>query len=115
MLFISKHLIDHSLGLITLARPLDREEQRVYELRVEAYDLGEPTSLSSDLDITILVTNVDDYEPEFTQDVFTVSITENRSPGAEVYKVISTIDKDDIDDPHDSGVKSTPCYFIVGK
>lgn len=98
-----------------MAKPLDREEQRVYELRVEAYDLGVPTSLSSDLDITILVTNVDDFEPEFTQDVFTLSITENRTPGSEVYKIISTIDKDDIDDPHDLAVKSSPCYFIVGK
>jgi len=73
--------INDVTGVITLAKQLDREVQRVHELRVQAYDLGEPTSLSTDLDLTILVTNVDDFEPEFTQDVFQVVFTENTLPG----------------------------------
>ena len=73
--------INDVTGVITLAKPLDREQQRVHELRVQAYDLGEPTSLSTDLDLTVLVTNVDDFEPEFTQDVFQVVFTENTLPG----------------------------------
>lgn len=102
-------------GLISLARTLDRERQRVYELRVEAYDLGEPTSLSTDLDITVLVTNVDDFEPEFTEDRFEITFTENLAPGGEVFKIIPTVDKDEMDDPHELGVKSIPCYYIVGE
>lgn len=39
------------------------------QLRVEAFDLGQPTSLSSDLDLTVFVTDVNDYAPEFTEDV----------------------------------------------
>lgn len=73
--------INDVTGVITLNKPLDRELQKIHELRVQAYDLGEPTSLSTDLDLTILVTNVDDYEPEFTQDVFQVVFTENTLPG----------------------------------
>ena len=105
--------IDSKTGLITLIKPLDREKQRVHEVRVEAYDLGEPTSLSTDLDLTILVTNVDDFEPEFTQDQFEVQFTENLFPGIESFKLVSTIDKDEVDDPQDI-IKSIPCYHIVG-
>ncbi len=77
--------INEVSGVITLAKQLDRESQRVHELRVQAYDLGEPTSLSTDLDLTVLVTNVDDFEPEFTQDVFQVVFTENTLPGKQFF------------------------------
>lgn len=107
--------IDPISGIITLAQELDREALRLHELRVQAYDLGTPTSLSTDLDITVLVTNVNDFEPEFTQDIFQVIFTENLSPGVERYKLLPTIDKDDYDlsDPN-AAFKSIPCYFIVG-
>lgn len=107
--------IDPISGVITLAKELDRETLRVHEIRVQAYDLGTPTSLSTDMDITILVTNVDDFEPEFTQDIFQVVFTENQEPGIERYKLLPTIDKDDYDlnDPN-AAFKSIPCYFIVG-
>ena len=32
--------IDPESGIITLTQTLDRERQKIYELRVEAYDLG---------------------------------------------------------------------------
>ncbi|KPM07825.1 cadherin-23-like protein [Sarcoptes scabiei] len=107
--------IDPVLGAITLAKELDRETLRLHELRVQAYDLGLPLSLSTDLDITVLVTNIDDFEPEFTQDIFQVLFTENLDPGTEKYKLLPTIDKDDYDlnDPS-TAFKSIPCYFIVG-
>ncbi|XP_067141770.1 cadherin-23 isoform X2 [Centruroides vittatus] len=102
--------IDEKLGTITLREQLDRERQKSYELRVEAYDLGKPTSLSTDLDIIIFVTNVNDYSPEFLEDVFQVMFTENMSAGQESFKLISTVDKDDDDSP---SPKPIPCYFIV--
>lgn len=107
--------IDPITGVITLAKELDRETLRVHELRVQAFDLGTPTSLSTDMDVTILVTNVDDFEPEFTQDIFQVVFTENQKSGTERYKLLPTIDKDDYDlnDPN-AAFKSIPCYFIVG-
>lgn len=75
--------IDPVSGVISLAKELDRESIRIHELRVQAYDLGTPTSLSTDMDVTVLVTNVDDFEPEFTQDIFQVVFTENLQPGME--------------------------------
>jgi len=59
----------------------DRERQKIYDLRVEAHDLGVPTQLQSDLDLTIYVKNVNDNEPQFLIDVFNVNFTENKSPG----------------------------------
>ncbi|XP_064458528.1 cadherin-23-like isoform X2 [Ornithodoros turicata] len=102
--------LDEKTGLVTLRRPLDRETQKWYEIRVEAYDLGQPTSLSSDLDLTVFVTDVNDYAPEFTEDVHHLTFTENLSPATESYKLISTIDRDD----DMSTIKPIPCYYIVG-
>ncbi|XP_029849055.2 cadherin-23 [Ixodes scapularis] len=102
--------LDEITGIITLRLPLDRETQKVYELRVEAFDLGQPTSLSSDLDLTVFVTDVNDYAPEFTEDVHQLTFTENMKPGAESYKLINTIDRDD----DLSILKPIPCYYIVG-
>jgi hypothetical protein len=42
---------------------------------VEAYDLGVPTPLSSDLDLTIYVRNVNDYEPQFLMDEYNINFT----------------------------------------
>lgn len=45
------------------------------QLRIEAYDLGIPTPLSSELDLTILVKNIDDYKPAFMQSEFVTELT----------------------------------------
>ena len=71
--------MDPLSGQITLARPLDRERQKVYELRVEAHDLGLPTPLQSDLDLTVYVKNINDHEPKFIVDTFRVNFTENKA------------------------------------
>lgn len=48
---------------------------RIFQLRVEAYDLGIPTPLSSDLDLSIYVRNVNDHQPQFLIDEFTINFT----------------------------------------
>ena len=75
--------IDSVSGMITLTQGLDRERQKIYEIRVEAYDLGVPTSLTSDLDLKIYVKNVNDHEPQFLIEEFNVSFTEHTSPGSQ--------------------------------
>lgn len=67
--------IDEMSGVISLRMPLDRERQKIYELRVEAHDLGVPTPLSSDLDLTIYVKNVNDFQPQFLVDEYHVNFT----------------------------------------
>ena len=45
---------------------------------MEAFDLGIPTPLQSDLDLTVYVKNVNDHEPQFLLDEFAVNFTEHR-------------------------------------
>lgn len=104
--------IDEKTGVVTLKHPLDRETQKLYEIRIEAYDLGTPTPLSTDLDLIIYVRNINDYEPQFMVDVFTVTFTEETFPGAETVVLPETIDKDEVDDLDDPPTEV--CYFIVG-
>lgn len=103
--------IDEISGIISLKTPLDRERQKVYELRVEAYDQGIPTPLSSDLDLLIYVRNVNDYEPQFLVDDIYVNFTEQMKPGIERKKLPDTVDRDEVDDLDDP--PSIVCYFIV--
>ncbi|XP_043267778.1 cadherin-23 [Venturia canescens] len=104
--------IDDKTGVITTKLPLDRETQRLYEIRVEARDLGTPTPLSSDLDLMIYVRNINDYEPQFLVDIFEVRFTEENVPGSETILLPETIDRDEVDDLDDPPTQV--CYFIVG-
>lgn len=45
------------------------------QIRIEAYDQGLPTSLSTDLDLTIYIRNVNEYEPQFIVDEIFVNFT----------------------------------------
>lgn len=97
---------------------------------MEAYDQGVPP-LSTDLDLTVYVRNVNDYEPQFLIEEITVNFTgrgqvlrttikpiiihiiflEHEPPGAERVKLPDTVDRDEVDDLDDP--PSMVCYFIV--
>lgn len=102
--------IDQVSGILTLTQELDRESQKIYELRIEAYDLGVPTALQSDLDLKIYVKNVNDHEPQFVVEEFIANFTEHRQPGSERVKIVNTIDRDD--DDEDSEILDV-CYFVM--
>lgn len=82
------------------------------QIRVEAYDQGTPTSLSSDLDLVIYVKNINDFEPQFLVDEFRVNFTEEKLPGAEKALLPETVDRDEVDDLDDPPSKI--CYYLVG-
>nr|XP_033326560.1 cadherin-23 isoform X1 [Megalopta genalis]XP_033326561.1 cadherin-23 isoform X1 [Megalopta genalis]XP_033326562.1 cadherin-23 isoform X1 [Megalopta genalis] len=103
--------IDDITGVVSLKLPLDRETQKLYEIRIEAFDLGTPTPLSSDLDLIIYVRNINDYEPQFLVDIFKTNFTEQQFPGTETIVLPQTVDRDDIDELEDPPAQV--CYFIV--
>ena len=84
---------------------------QIYEIRVEAYDLGVPTSLQSDLDLTIYVRNVNDHAPLFLVDEFRANFTEHKRPGLERALLVEAVDRDE--DDEDAEVVDV-CYYIVG-
>ncbi|XP_063244010.1 cadherin-23 [Bacillus rossius redtenbacheri] len=104
--------IEERTGIVTLRQRLDRAKQKIYEIRVEAYDLGIPTPLSTDLDLTVYIRNVDDYEPQFLVDKMVVNFTEHVPPGVEKRKLVDTVDRDEVDYLDDP--PPPVCYFIVG-
>jgi hypothetical protein len=48
---------------------------RYNQLRIEARDMGIPTYLSSDLDLSVYVKNVDDMKPKFSPNKQTLNFT----------------------------------------
>ncbi|XP_060803722.1 cadherin-23 [Amyelois transitella] len=96
-------------GALRSARALDRDRQTTYQLRIEAYDLGLPTPLSSDLDLTVYVQNVDSYKPRFPEKHLNLNVTEN-SLEYSVY-LPSVVERDEID-RGDEPVLPV-CYYIV--
>ena len=77
---------------LVLQEKLDRETRDFYQMKVVAYDGGEPRRSGSVLvDITVLDTN--DNKPEFENATYEVSINENIPIGKTIVKV-KAIDQD---------------------
>ncbi|XP_053575593.1 protocadherin gamma-B5 [Bombina bombina] len=78
---------------LALEKPLDRETQNIHELILTALDGGNPVQSGTAL-IKIVVTDINDNIPVFTQEVYTVSINENTPINSTVLCVTAT-DKDE--------------------
>lgn len=103
--------IEPDTGILRLKVPLDREKQKLHEIRIEAYDQGIPTPLSSDLDLVVYVRNVNDYEPQFIVEEIAVNFTEHAEPGVERKRLPDTVDRDEVDELDDP--PTVVCYYIV--
>uniref|UniRef100_A0A8D3CK85 Cadherin domain-containing protein n=1 Tax=Scophthalmus maximus TaxID=52904 RepID=A0A8D3CK85_SCOMX len=82
--------VDARVRALTKSR-LDREQQSQYVVTIVAKDAGEP-SLSSDKTIQIVVSDVNDNSPEFSQNPYTFYITETNSPGSSILSVTARDD-----------------------
>lgn len=80
-------------GAVRLVGELDREELSNYTLTVVATDKGEPP-LSSAMDVTVVVLDVNDNTPGFSQNIYDVEIEESTLTGADVVQV-SAADADE--------------------
>ncbi|XP_054647395.1 protocadherin Fat 4 isoform X2 [Dunckerocampus dactyliophorus] len=76
-------------GDVRLIGELDREELSNYTLTVVATDKGEP-SLSSTMDVTMLVLDVNDNTPSFSQNIYDIEIEENTLTGTDVIQVFAS-------------------------
>ncbi|NXX97015.1 PCDBG protein, partial [Centropus bengalensis] len=70
--------VDHYYEVRTTAA-LDRERTAEYNISVTAVDWGR-RRLSSRESLSVQVSDVNDNAPEFTQEIYTVSVSENSSP-----------------------------------
>ncbi|XP_067454606.1 protocadherin alpha-8-like [Thunnus thynnus] len=91
---LSPTLQDKMYSLVTKS-PLDREKQHLYDLTIMAKDAGQPP-LSSEKSISVVVSDVNDNSPEFSQSPYTFYITEANEPGTSVFSV-KAFDRDEND------------------
>ncbi|KAM9795535.1 protocadherin alpha-8-like [Neosynchiropus ocellatus] len=78
---------------IVLKKSLDREKKDTHSLIVTAFDGGKPQR-SGTLNVSIVVLDINDNRPTFSQDVYQVEIKENMAVGASIFKLNAT-DPDD--------------------
>ncbi|NP_001181814.3 protocadherin beta-13 precursor [Macaca mulatta] len=85
-------------------RPLDRESRGEYNITITVTDLGTPM-LKTQLNITVLVADVNDNAPAFTQTSYTLFVRENNSPALHIGSVSAT--------DRDSGTNAQVTYSLL--
>ncbi|XP_059483774.1 fat-like cadherin-related tumor suppressor homolog isoform X2 [Neocloeon triangulifer] len=92
-------------GIITLAKPLDREQRAIFNLTVQASDQGTP-ALSSTAVVKVVVLDINDNPPEFASKNYYAKVPEIAPIGTEIVRVLAT--------SKDTGVNAEISYSIVG-
>lgn len=87
--FSNKFTVGTIDGDVRLVGEMDREELSNYTLTVVATDKGEPP-LSSTMDVTMVVLDVNDNTPSFSQNIYDIEIEENTLTGTDVIQVFAT-------------------------
>ncbi|XP_026095414.1 protocadherin gamma-C3-like [Carassius auratus] len=93
---------EDKLPFLVLQKPLDREKDAEHNLILTAIDGGNPQR-SGTLNITILVLDVNDNRPVFSQDVYSTTLHENVKIGTLVMKILAS----DFDDGPNGEVSYT--------
>lgn len=79
--------IDKSSGIVVLEKLLDRELQSSYNVTVQATDQGVGVRLSSLVNVTITVLDINDNPPVFERRDYLATVPEDVSLGMEVLRV----------------------------
>ncbi|XP_078514848.1 protocadherin-16 [Lissotriton helveticus] len=88
-------------GHITLMEPLDYEDRSWYTLTIRSSDSRHETEAN----LTIIVEDVNDNPPEFTQELYQVTLLEHTAPGTPVLTVTAT--------DRDSGENGRVTYHLA--
>uniref|UniRef100_A0A8C2CUR5 Protocadherin-16 n=1 Tax=Cyprinus carpio TaxID=7962 RepID=A0A8C2CUR5_CYPCA len=88
-------------GRVSLTAPLDFEERTWYTLTVRASD----SKHQSEANLTVLVEDINDNAPTFTQDLYQVTLPEHSPPGSPVITVTAT--------DRDSGENGKVTYRVM--
>lgn len=78
-------------GVIILEKSLDREIQDTYRVRVQAADqAGAASSLSTQVDLFVMVLDVNDNPPVFQKQDYAVTVPEDVAVGTELLRVFAS-------------------------
>ncbi|XP_040209844.1 cadherin-7 [Rana temporaria] len=89
--------IDANSGVITIAKPLDRETNAVHNITVLAIESQNPAQIGKGY-VSISILDINDNAPEFAME-YETNVCENASPG-QVIQEISAVDKDEPSNGH---------------
>ena len=82
--------VDENTGVLFIAiNNTDRELTPLYVLRIEASDGGVPV-LTANLTVLVVITDFNDNIPVFTQDTFSISISESTSVQSSIFRFSAT-------------------------
>lgn len=84
--------IDNRSGKIYLEEALDREQEDTLTIAVTATDGGSPR-MSTTLNLTVHIEDVNDNNPEFSQNIYSLSVREDVSRGTSLFQV-QALDRD---------------------
>ncbi|XP_047412902.1 protocadherin beta-5-like [Sciurus carolinensis] len=101
--FLLKPTFKNFYTLVTEG-PLDRESRAQYNITITVTDLGTPR-LETEHSITVLVSDVNDNAPAFSQTFYTLSVRENNSPALHIGSVSAT--------DRDSGSNAQLTYSLL--
>uniref|UniRef100_A0A8D2DD97 Cadherin domain-containing protein n=1 Tax=Sciurus vulgaris TaxID=55149 RepID=A0A8D2DD97_SCIVU len=101
--FLLKPTFKNFYTLVTEG-PLDRESRAQYNITITVTDLGTPR-LKTEHSITVLVSDVNDNAPAFSQTSYTLSVRENNSPALHIGGVSAT--------DRDSGSNAQLTYSLL--
>ncbi|XP_021795461.2 protocadherin beta-8 [Papio anubis] len=86
--FLLKSSVGNFYTLLT-EKPLDRESRAEYNVTITVTDLGTPR-LTTHLNMTVLVSDVNDNVPAFSEISYTLFVRENNSPALHIGSVSAT-------------------------
>lgn len=93
-------------GVVILEKPIDREIQDSYQLRVKAADQkGAANCLSTQVDLIVMVLDVNDNPPVFQKQDYAVTVPEDVAMGTELLRVFAS--------SKDIGVNAEIYYSII--
>ncbi|XP_042167184.1 protocadherin Fat 3-like [Oncorhynchus tshawytscha] len=85
--------IDPVSGVVVLEKALDRETRDSYRVRIQASDRsGLQGALSSQVDLTVVVLDINDNPPVFQRRDYTVTVPEDVAMGTEILRLSATSD-----------------------
>ncbi|XP_069825374.1 protocadherin gamma-B1-like isoform X29 [Dendropsophus ebraccatus] len=91
---------------LILEKPLDRETQDKHELILTASDAGNPVQTGTAL-ITIIINDINDNSPVFTQDVYKVSVREHIPVNSTILQVSASDEDDGVNGQITYSIKTT--------
>ncbi|XP_007194183.2 protocadherin beta-18-like [Balaenoptera acutorostrata] len=101
--FLLKPTFKNFYTLVTES-PLDREKRAEYNITITVTDMGTPR-LKTEHNTTVLVSDVNDNAPAFTQTSYTLSVRENNSPALHIGTVRAT--------DRDAGANAQVTYSLL--